>query len=902
MTTLGSFALNAATPPVRVLLLGPVTIVRPDGVQQLGERQRAVLTVLASRLGEVVPTDRLIERAWDGNPPKSAGAALRVHVSKLRAALSIETIALEHTGVGYCIDPTLVTTDVIQLGDLLDRIAASEPAESLPLIEEALALFRGDPMLELDDEESLAEAESLLAQRDQLREDQVEAMIALGRDAAAAVTAAELVRADPLNERRTRQLMLALYRTGRQADALAAGGRLRDLLREDLGVDPDPETRRLEVRILRQDQSLLRPRAGSPGPDRSQEPTRPRRADGRISVPVRMLVAERLVDVSPVAQDLAGLIAALDDLAYPDVLVSASGQPDTVVARALTELASRHLIVTPGPDNPVTLQRPEFATALMEASEEPGRTALHDRAADALGEVLDPTPSVLTAIAWHRLDAAGGTAATHSAEDCERAIGAVAQAAASCLDAGFPAAAQELCAAALELDLTETARVDLTRLHIHSLIGQGLVDRAEEEWTDAVEAARRLGDSERFALTVLTRTWVTRSVMVQTNLPEVLAEAERDLGPGSSALRVRVQATIMLENTVPGRIPPSDAQLHQLRDAAEQIGDPESLRFVLFAEHARLRGSPDAERREEVGRELLRLSADLPEWESRALAEQAHDHFVRGRFAEVPALLERLDAAATGPLQERARWLRQLIQTSLHRDLGRFDEADREAEAALLRGAAAGIPDAMAAEATHRLISMLLRDSTVGFLPALERFLAAAPHNPVTPVAMALALAQAGHVREALASLERVVPAVLASPTTEFTLYILALATEALWAGAPGPRALVEQIHVRVLPHSGQWIAMGLVSSSVGPVNRILGQLSALAGRTEQARDEFMAAQEEATRAGSPVWQVRTAADRTRVEPMTVAEALSDEFEPLADRLGMQASVAVFQRVRPAIA
>lgn len=900
MTTPEAFADDAATPPVRVLLLGPVVIDRPDGVLQLGERQRAVLNVLASRLGEVVPTDRLIERAWGGNPPKSAGAALRVHVSKLRASLSIDAIALEHTGVGYCIDPALVTTDVIQLGELLDRIAVSDPAESLPLIEEALALFRGDPMVELGDDESIAEAESLLAQRDRLREDQVEAMIELGRDAAAAVTAAELVRADPLNERRTRQLMLALYRTGRQADALAAGGRLRDLLREDLGVDPDPETRRLEVRILRQDQSLLRPRSGTPGPDRSQEPARPRQADDRISVPVRMLVAERLVDVSPVAQDLAGLIAALDDLAYPEVLVTASKHPDAVVARALTELATRHLIVTPGPDNPVTLQRPEFATALLEAIDEPRRAMLHDRSADALGEVLHPTPSVLTAIAWHRLDAAHGVAEAHSPEG--PVVGAVAQAAASCLDAGFPAAAQELCTAALALDLTETARVDLTRLHIQSLISQGLVDRAEEEWKEAVEAARTLGDAERFALTALTRTWVTRSVMVQTNLPDILAEADRELGPGSSALRVRVQATIMLENTVPGRIPPSEEQLHELREAAQQIGDPDSLRFVLFAEHARLRGTPEADRREEVGRELLRLSENLPAWESRALAEQAHDFFVRGRFAEVPALLERLDAAAIGPLEERARWLRQLIQTSLHRDLGRFDEADREAESALLRGAAAGVPDAMAAEATHRLISMLLRDSTVAFLPALERFLVAAPHNPVTPVAMGLALAQAGRADEALASLERVVPAVLATPTTEFTLYILALATEALWAGAPGSGDLVERIHARVLPHSGQWIAVGLVSSSVGPVDRILGQLSALGGHTDRARKEFAAAQQEAARAESPVWQVRTAADRTRVEPTPLAAELSAEFEPVADHLGMLPCVATFQRVRPAIA
>ncbi|WP_425307744.1 BTAD domain-containing putative transcriptional regulator [Ammonicoccus fulvus] len=902
MTTPESFAHDAATPPVRVLLLGPVAIVRPDGVQQLGERQRAVLNVLATRLGEVVPTDHLIERAWGGNPPKSAGAALRVHVSKLRAALSVDAIALEHTGVGYCIDPALVTTDVIQLGELLDRIAASEPAEALPLIEEALALFRGDPMLELDDDESLAEAESLLAQREQLREDQVEAMIELGRDAAAAVTAAELVRADPLNERRTRQLMLALYRTGRQADALAAGGRLRDLLREDLGVDPDPETRRLEVRILRQDQSLLRPRSGTPGPDRSQEPARPRQTADRISVPVRMLVAERLVDVSPIAQDLAGLIAALDDLAYPEVLVSASGHPDTVVARALTELTTRHLIVAPGPDNPVTLQRPEFATALLEAVDDPSRAALHERAADALGEVLDPTPSVLTATAWHLLDAASCAAEPHSPDDCARAVGAVAQAAASCLEAGFPAAAQELCTATLALDLTPTARVDLTRLHIQSLISQGLVDRAEEEWTEAVEAARALGDSERFALTVLTRTWVTRSVMVQTNLPDVLAEADQQLGPGSSALRVRVQATIMLENTVPGRIPPSEEQLHQLREAAQKMGDPESLRFVLFAEHARLRGSPEAERREEVGRELLRLSENLPVWESRALAEQAHDFFVRGHFADVPALLERLNAAAIGPLQERARWLRQLIQTSLHRDLGRFDEADREAESALLRGAAAGVPDAMAAEATHHLVSMLLRDSTVPFLPALERFLAAAPHNPVTPVARGLALAQAGRPEDALASLHPVVPAVLATPTTEFTLYILALATEALWAGAPGPHELIEQLHARVRPHSGQWIAMGLVSSSLGPVDRILGQLSALAGRTEDARAEFIAAQQEAARAGSPVWQVRTAADRTRIEPLALAAELATEFEPLAEQLGMAPCVAAFQRVRPAIA
>lgn len=901
---------GAPAPPVRVLLLGPMSIVRPDGEQVVGERQRAVLGVLAVHLGEVLPADRLIDRAWGGDPPKTAGAALRVHVSKLRAALSVGEIPLEHNGAGYCLNPSLVTTDIVELQALLDRIqgapaaaSAAAPAAVLALIEEALGLFRGDPLPDLRDEESRAEAEALTAIREMLREDQVEAMLELGQNAAAAVTAAELAHLDPLNERRTRQLMLALYRTGRQADALAAGGRLRDRLREDLGVDPDPETRALEVRILRQDQSLLLPRAGTPGPTRHRTPARPRRIADRISIPVRMLVAERLLDTPPATLELAGLVAVLDDLAYADVLAAASGLSATEVARGLRDLAGRNLIAPPDPDHPVTLQRPEFGTAIVDTLDGDGRARLHSRAADALGETLDPAAYALTAIAWHRLEAMGRPSTDSCATaGTEPVTAAVAQAAAGCLDEDFAAAAQELCEAALATTLPEHTRLDLLRLHVQALMAQGLVDRAEEEWAEAVEVARELADPERFALTVLTRTWVSRSVMVLTNLPEVLVEADRALAPGSSALRVRVQATLMLENTVPGRTPPTEAEVKSLWTAAEQVGDPESLRFVLFAEHARLRSSADAVRREAVGRELLQLSEGDPAWECRALAELAHDCFVRGRFDEVPAILERLEAASEQALLERSKWLRQLTLTSLHRDLGRFEEADREAESALLRGAAAGLPDAMAAEATHRLISLLLRDTTAVYLPVLERFRTVAPHNPVIPVAMGLALAQSGQPDEARARLDLVLPAVIDAPDTEFTLYILCIAAEAFWAGATMTPDLAARIHDRVLPCSGQFVAMGLVSSTIGPVDRILGQLSALAGDRAQARIHFTAAQEQAERAGSPVWQIRTAADRTLVETDSVAAALATEFQPLALGLGMQPSVRAFDRVRPAIA
>ncbi|MDO5498334.1 MAG: AfsR/SARP family transcriptional regulator [Propionibacteriaceae bacterium] len=883
-------------PAVRLLLLGRATVMRGEREIRLGKRQRAVLGVLGAHLGEAVSTDRLIDRVWNGQPPATAASALRVHVSKIRAAVALDgQTPLQHETAGYRLRGAGITTDVAELQELVGRIDLGDPEAADQLLKQALALFRGPPLVDLEDHESRVLAQALIEVRDRLSEDRVKVLLDLGREQAAAEMAADLVGAAPLRERRTRQLMLALYRSGRQADALAAGARLRDLLRDEFGVDPDPDTTRLEVAILRQDQSLLRHLGGGRGPDLDRAPRRPAPVHHQMSPPIRHLVTDRLTGATAAERLLVGLIAILGEFTDPRVLAAAADLTAAEAEQTVAALIQRRLVAPLAPPAPVSLYRPEFGTAWLEQRSPIERAMLHRRAADALERVLNPVAGSLTAIAWHRLaslNAAPAEPATRA-----QALGTVTQAAASCLSAGFAESAQELCAEALTLDVPDATRLDLTRLLIEALTARGAIEHAEREWRSALALARTVDDPERFALLALTRTWVSRSVTVRSDLPEVLAEAQERLGPASTPLSIRVRAAAMLELSVPGRVPPTREAVQSLQDAAAQVGDRESMRYALLTHHALNRASPDVAGREGIAEELLRESQGLPRWECWALSEVIFDCFILGRFTEVPALIDQLKDAANAANSERSLWLAQLSKASLHRDLGRFAEADRVAEAALLRGVTAGLPDAIAAEAGHRLAAHLVRDSLEGFRPAMERLWVVAPANTLLPAAIALALAQAGRADAAVDPLRTALDDVLDAPTTAFTPFTLALAAETLWAGAPPWPGLIGALQRRAAPYRGQFIAVGLVATSLGPVDRILGMLAALAGDRDQAGADLAAAQRQCAEAGTPVWEIRSAADRVQVADETTARELAKHYLPLARELGMQPSAKAFEAV-----
>jgi predicted ATPase/DNA-binding SARP family transcriptional activator len=232
-----------------------------------GFKQRAVLAILLLHANEVVPSERLIDELWAQRPPGSATKTVQVYVSKLRRALGHELLVTHGHGYMLRVEPGEMDADRFQslVGDGRDKLSAGDPRSAGALLREALELWRGPPLADFAGE-SFATGE--IARLEEMRlaalEDRVDADLALGEHAPLVGELEALARQHPLRERLSGQLILALYRAGRQADALAAYRKLSALLREELGLEPSGPLQTLELSILRRDASLdLRPVATS---------------------------------------------------------------------------------------------------------------------------------------------------------------------------------------------------------------------------------------------------------------------------------------------------------------------------------------------------------------------------------------------------------------------------------------------------------------------------------------------------------------------------------------------------------------------------------------------------------------------------------------------------------------
>ncbi len=243
---------------MRFRVLGPIEVVGERGSIVLGgPKQRAVLAHLIVRANQVVTTDALIGLIWGEEPPEAARNSLQSYVSHLRKALGAER--LESRTPGYVLHLTTDELDAARFELLLReaRGANGNAEQAAGLLREALGLWRGPAFADLAAEEGLS---GEIARLDELHiqtlEERLEVDIAAGRHGEVIGELESLVRQQPLRERLWANLMLALYRSGRQADALAAFQRARELLADELGVDPSPELQRLQERILRQDPDL----------------------------------------------------------------------------------------------------------------------------------------------------------------------------------------------------------------------------------------------------------------------------------------------------------------------------------------------------------------------------------------------------------------------------------------------------------------------------------------------------------------------------------------------------------------------------------------------------------------------------------------------------------------------
>jgi class 3 adenylate cyclase len=249
-----------------VRLLGPLEVRRDGLLLKLGgAKPRHLIADLALHLGETVSVDRLIDALWGERPPGSAPHAVEVYVSQLRKELGS---ALLTRPPGYAL---VLEADQVDLTCFERRVAEGralserDPQSASAILRDALGLWRGAPLADFT-YAPFAQVE--IARLEELRWDALELRIdcdlALGRGDLVAELQA-LVAAEPLRERLREQLMLALYRQGRQADALAEYRVARSTLMEQLGVEPNPGLRALEAAILRQDPALrLSDRAPAP--------------------------------------------------------------------------------------------------------------------------------------------------------------------------------------------------------------------------------------------------------------------------------------------------------------------------------------------------------------------------------------------------------------------------------------------------------------------------------------------------------------------------------------------------------------------------------------------------------------------------------------------------------------
>ena len=298
-------------------LLGPLEVVERNRPLALGgAKQRALLAILLLHANDVVSTERLIDLLWGESPPSTVAKSVQTYVSRLRKELGTDRLLTRTPGYVLRVDPSEL--DLARFERLVAQARGTDPESSRQVLSEALALWRGPPLADLA-YEPFAQPE--IVRLEELRlaavEQRIDAELAAGRHADVVGELERLVREHPLRERLHGQLMLCLYRAGRQAEALEAFRTARAVLVEELGIEPGRSLRQLHEAILAQ--------------------------DPRLDLPV-----EETVDRTPRGtfvgreRELAELVRGLDDaFAGRGSLFLLAGEPGVGKSRLAEELIAR---------------------------------------------------------------------------------------------------------------------------------------------------------------------------------------------------------------------------------------------------------------------------------------------------------------------------------------------------------------------------------------------------------------------------------------------------------------------------------------------------------------------------------------------------------------------------------
>jgi predicted ATPase/DNA-binding SARP family transcriptional activator len=287
---------------VQFRILGPLEVLEDDGRPLVlgGAKQRALLAVLLLHVGQVVSAERLIDELWGEDPPETARSVLQVYVANLRKVLERGRPRRAAGGVlrtqapGYLVNVGPEELDLARFDRLAGEgraaLAAGDPAGAARLLGEAVRLWRGPALADVTLASSgRGEVVRLEERRLAALEEGIDADLALGRHAELVGELHALVTAYPLRERLRGQLVLALYRSGRQAEALAAYRQAREVLADELGIEPSPQLQELQRAVLVQDPALNW--VGPSGPEGSAQggasATRPQRPEQLVTAGLR---------------------------------------------------------------------------------------------------------------------------------------------------------------------------------------------------------------------------------------------------------------------------------------------------------------------------------------------------------------------------------------------------------------------------------------------------------------------------------------------------------------------------------------------------------------------------------------------------------------------------------------
>ena len=335
-----AFGADAAPPGFEFRLLGPLSVsYRGRRVPVGAPKHRALLAALVVDANRVVSVDTLIERLWGERAPSGARVTLQNHVMRLRRVLaSVASVDPVLTATdGYLLAADDERIDLRRFDTLLDRagaiLAEADPARARPLLVEALGLWRGDALADIPSDALHREAVPALAER-RLRavELRVDVDLTLGRHAQLVAELAELTARYPLCEGLWTARLLALYRSGRQAEALAAYRCVSGLLARDLGIDPGPALRDMHSAVLANDPALRAPA-------------------GRVLVPagpaIRDDLPAQLPDFTGRATEIEQLLA-LPERGGPALVATVDGMPG--VGKTALALRAAHLLAGHYPD------------------------------------------------------------------------------------------------------------------------------------------------------------------------------------------------------------------------------------------------------------------------------------------------------------------------------------------------------------------------------------------------------------------------------------------------------------------------------------------------------------------------------------------------------------------------